>query len=210
MKKNNALRVAAGLVVAVLLSTCLVSGTYAKYTTHGASSDSARVAKFGVTVTPTNGSMFSATYASDTASYTTGNTVSATTKVIAPGTSGNLTGVTLSGTPEVAVSVTNEANVRLTGWGNHCPLVVTVGDHDIRCTGTIDEFKAAIKSAIEEYHAEYAPGTDLSTKTDAAPVVTWKWEYDTSDAQDAEDTTLGNAGTADISIDIDTTVTQID
>ena len=55
MKKNNTMRVAAGLAVAALLSTCLVSGTFAKYTTSGESSDTARVAKFGIELTSKSG-----------------------------------------------------------------------------------------------------------------------------------------------------------
>ncbi len=47
MKKNVMMRVASALGVAALLTTCVISGTYAKYTTSGSGSSAARVAKWG-------------------------------------------------------------------------------------------------------------------------------------------------------------------
>lgn len=115
MKKNQAMRVAGALFVATMLSTSIVSGTYAKYVTSGSANDSARVAKFGVVVTA-NGSLFDKTYlkaTSNTPGGSTGDgsdntalTVEATENVVAPGTK-NDTGLTFSvtGTPEVDVKV---------------------------------------------------------------------------------------------------------
>jgi len=48
MKKNKMMRIASVLLVAVLLSTCAISGTYAKYAANITASDSALVAKFVV------------------------------------------------------------------------------------------------------------------------------------------------------------------
>ena len=50
MKKNRMMRVASALLVAVLLTTCAISGTFAKYVTTESGSDFARVAKWGVNV----------------------------------------------------------------------------------------------------------------------------------------------------------------
>ena len=50
MKKNRMMRIAAFLLVAALLSICVVSGTYAKYTSTISGSDSARVAKWDIKV----------------------------------------------------------------------------------------------------------------------------------------------------------------
>ena len=61
MKKNVMMRLACFLLVAVLISTSAISGTYAKYVTSGQSTDSARVAKWGVTVTA-NGTTFANAY----------------------------------------------------------------------------------------------------------------------------------------------------
>ena len=218
MKKNKMMRAASGLLIATLLTTSVISGTFAKYTTQDSASDTARVAKFGVTVTATSDSMFSNTYGKTDNTYTVGdNTVvgEGSAKVVAPGTSGTLTQVTLSGKPEVAVRVTNEATVDLgDNWvvntTYYCPLEVTVGADTLKGTTypDADAFESAIKEKIDACTADYAPGTDLNGETSAAPVVSWKWAFEGNG--DAKDTALGNAANAQISVTIKTTVTQID
>ena len=47
MKKNKAMRMASALLVLTLLTTCVISSTFAKYTTSANGTDSARVAKWG-------------------------------------------------------------------------------------------------------------------------------------------------------------------
>lgn len=113
MKKNIMMRLASGLLVAVLLTTCAISGTFAKYVTAGDASDSARVAKWGVKVNA-GGSLFNTKY--DTTESTnekyeyTGLTVESNAEVggnlVAPGTK-STEGITfdVTGTPEVAVNV---------------------------------------------------------------------------------------------------------
>ena len=61
MKKNVMMRVASIMLVLVLMTSSVISGTFAKYVTEGQSKDSARVAKFGVTVTG-NAAIFSDSY----------------------------------------------------------------------------------------------------------------------------------------------------
>ena len=62
MMKNKMMRAASILLVAVLLSTCAISGTFAKYVTTASGTDTARVAKWGVVITA-NGNLFNKTYA---------------------------------------------------------------------------------------------------------------------------------------------------
>ena len=50
MKKNKMMRIASVLLVAVLLSTCVISGTFAKYTSSANGTDTATVAKWDVSV----------------------------------------------------------------------------------------------------------------------------------------------------------------
>ena len=52
------------MLALVLITSCFVGGTFAKYVTSGSGTDSARVAKFGVTVTA-NGDVFAKEYATD-------------------------------------------------------------------------------------------------------------------------------------------------
>ena len=104
MKKNVMMRVASAMLVLTLLTTCIISGTFAKYTTKGEFQDSARVAKWGVTINIDGDSTFANTYAKDDTTATTiTNSVSSIQKVVAPGTANaNGAAVTVSGTPEVA------------------------------------------------------------------------------------------------------------
>lgn len=109
MKKSRSMRLASALLVLTLLSTCMISGTFAKYTTQASASDTAKVAKWGVTVVASN-ALFEENYTTDdtveTFSYTGVYSVDAKddTDVIAPGTKGSMT-FSIDGTPEVAVNV---------------------------------------------------------------------------------------------------------
>ena len=50
MRNNRMMRAASALLVAVLLTTSTISGTFAKYVTEKEVSDTARVAKWGVEI----------------------------------------------------------------------------------------------------------------------------------------------------------------
>ena len=71
MKKNRMMRLASGLLVAVLMTTSMISGTFAKYVTTASASDNARVAKWGVTLAA-NGLLYSEVY-DDVANGNDGN-----------------------------------------------------------------------------------------------------------------------------------------
>lgn len=115
MKKNRMMRLASGLLVAVLITTSMISGTYAKYVTTDSVADKARVAKFGVVVTA-EGSLFAETYKDApttekdaqtvvTSVATAGETVGE--KVVAPGTNNadDTFKFSITGKPEVDVKI---------------------------------------------------------------------------------------------------------
>ena len=111
MKKNVMMRLACFLLVAVLISTSAISGTYAKYVTTAEGKEEARVAKWGVQVGVAGFSdadddgLFLTSYAKDSTT-TIDTTVKADQKVVAPGTKNEeVITFTLTGTPEVAVKV---------------------------------------------------------------------------------------------------------
>ena len=111
MKKNKAMRLASCLLVLTLLTACMISGAFAKYVSTDTSTDTARVAKWGVTA-QISGTLFGKTYngltgTGDNEIGVTSKSVSSTDNVVAPGTQ-NTTGMTLSitGTPEVASKIT--------------------------------------------------------------------------------------------------------
>lgn len=219
MKQNKIFRLSAILLVLTLLSTCVISGTFAKYTTSATADDNARVAKWGVTVEATGDNAFAT-------EYTTGsdtNVKSSTTdNVIAPGTTGNLCSLTIGGTPEVAVEILANAELTLDNWkigsAEYCPLefTVTVGGApttykiDGAAIKTVSDLKAAVENAIETAigATRVAPNTPLTRSVS----VTWAWDFDGND--DVKDTALGKAaadGNAPtISILVSATVTQID
>lgn len=102
MEKNRMMRLASALLILTLLTTCMISGTFAKYTTKAEGSDTARVAKWGVTVS-THTDLFATSYTGVDGSN--GKvTVKSTddNKLVAPGTTGTGLGVTSGGAPEVS------------------------------------------------------------------------------------------------------------
>ena len=105
MKKNKMMRAASALMVATLLTTSVISGTFAKYTTKAEGGDIARVATWGFTQTTIElDDLFKNAYDS-----TTNPTVESSVNsvdLIAPGTTGSAEfGFTYEGSvsaPEVA------------------------------------------------------------------------------------------------------------
>lgn len=220
MKKNKMMRLASVLLVAVILTTCAISGTFAKYVTETPASDSARVAKFGVTVTGT-ANTFKETYPKDDTSVTlTGNSVVSTEDVVAPGTSGSMAAFTLTGTPEVAVNVKFTGTLELGDkWVDssdayYCPIEITVGDQTYKGKDytSADLFEAAVNGKIATYSNNYEAGTNLNGIGGDAPVISWKWAFEGND--NVKDTYLGDEAAegraAEISLSVTATVTQID
>lgn len=236
MKKNNALMRASGILLVLTLGTsCFVGGTFAKYVTENQGTDAARVAKWGVEITG-NYDIFNTEYNKDDSGSSVGSvTVKSSDEdnVVAPGTTKTYDGITVTGSPEVAVKVETVAETVDLGdnWtdadGNYyCPLEFTIGSDTISGLDydNVNSFEYAIKGAIEENgkgsasEGEYAPNTDLSQQN-ISTAVTWEWPFEgatgsNGNQDDKKDTFLGdkaaegNAPT--ISLSIKTTVTQID
>ncbi|MBQ8439650.1 MAG: hypothetical protein IJX19_03210 [Clostridia bacterium] len=222
MKKNKMMRIASVLLVAVLLSTCVISGTFAKYVTKASGSDSARVAKFGVEVAVVVDGAFAAEYNADVvandkngaAIAKTVISTNGTDKVLAPGTAGwLLESATITGTPEVAVNVKYEADLTLTGWEvdgvYYCPLSIVIGENTYYGLdyASATAFEAAVEAALNS-DINYAPKTNLAAEHDVA----WRWAFEGTDGKqtDVKDTALGDAATAaTIEFEITITVTQI-
>ena len=219
MKKTKLMRAALLLLVLTLITSCFVGGTFAKYTTSKTGSDIARVAKWGVKITA-EGTTFATTYTTDDTSVTgIANSVVSTEDVVAPGTSGKMAAVKLSGTPEVAVNVKCKGAFATTGWTikvngvetYYCPLKITVGTTEIEGTGYIgnkEGFEKAVNDEIGKYSKDYGVNTVLSDKTGDSLAVSWEWEFN---GNDVNDTALGDLTTAPtVTLAITTTVTQID
>lgn len=234
-KKNVLMRSAGLLLVLVLVTSCFVGSTFAKYTVGGRGDDTARVAKFGVTVTA-NGSTFAKEYATDDKSAgAIANSVASTENVVAPGTKKEgFVAATITGTPEVAVRVSyklDAADLTIENWNLadgsfYCPLVFRIkaadgGNTVISGTGFTDvnEMKAALVNAVAAYTKDYAPGTDLSGQAADTLTISWEWPFETGTdtekpANNVKDTYLGDQAAAGhaatVSLTLATTVTQID
>ena len=222
MKKNKMMRLASGLLVATLLTTSMISGTFAKYVTSADATDTARVAKFGVVITA-NGTTFAEEYATHDSGYgTLVNSVVSTDKVVAPGTSGSMASMTLSGTPEVAVKVTYAADLNISsnwtveGEKFYCPLKINV-EGTIVDGATFDkkeDFEEAVENLINGWTKSYEANNDLGKKGEDSVSVSWEWPFSTSDENDVNDTWLGGQASAGnpatVTLNIKTTVTQID
>lgn len=132
MKKNKMMRLASWLLVLTLLTTCIISGTFAKYVTSDDAEDTARVAKWGVTTT-ISGALFGEHYnafseaeSSNQISADYTGSVDATdalTKdtgkhIVAPGTKSDAMKISISGRPEVSGKIDVEVNVDTDAEGN--------------------------------------------------------------------------------------------
>lgn len=223
MKKNKMMRLASSLLVAVLLTTSVISGTFAKYVTSDEATDEARVAKWGVDVTVTKGEgnpgtgMFSEIYAAQDNETTITNTVVSDVNVLAPGTNGSLGKVTISGVPEVATEVRVTVDLDLGDkWkvndNEYCPLVFTVDGKEIKITSTIENLEKEVEDEIAKVILEDTNAVttnNVATKQyevlesdfgDADEVdleVTWSWPFGdsdlVSDETNVKDTALGDA-----------------
>lgn len=233
MKKNVMMRVASVLLVAVMLTTCVISGTFAKYVSSGYAEDTARVAKWGVTV---EGKLAAANVMFKSEYDETGSvTVASSVDVVAPGTGGTLTAFDVSGTPEVDVTVTYAPVVVELGdnWIDkddttkfYCPVTFTVStnagtnslcglDYD-----SADAFEDAIEALIVAAQGYYDAGTPLETVEDDL-TVSWNWAFENAtgsknNQSNEKDTFLGDraaqleANAATISVSVKVTVEQVD
>lgn len=199
MRKNKMMRFASGLLVATLLTTSIISGTFAKYVTTNSGSDHATVAKFGVKIDVADDmGLFKTEYAKDEQSATSANTVVTATadqRKIAPGTKGSMQ-FSITGTPEVTtkLDVTVEENAAKLTAGTYkldagqfaekdCTVTTTadyepvkwyVGTTEITDATTYDKTLADVEDYLEKLSGEKA----ANTKLDQTYYIGWKWDFE--------------------------------
>ncbi len=209
MKKNKMMRIASAVAMATLLSTCVISGTFAKYTTSDSSTDTARVATWGFTNTASINidGLFNTAYTGD-------NGMEAKADAIAPGTTNSASfKFTYDGqeaAPEVAYSFV------VSTAGSECAA-------DIQSNGNI-QWKlddgawgtwSAMIAAIEALDGDknYKPGELPAefTAADDEHTISWQWVFHTSDEADEKDSAMANKATLDsVKLVISITATQLD
>ena len=224
MKKNRMMRAASALLVAVLMTTCTISGTFAKYISSANGSDNARVAAWGVGVTAYGEEVFVEDYKNAAggnvaATGAMGEVITVSSSVddedvIAPGTKGTLGTVSITGTPEVMVDIDVTATLTLTGWDiggvEYCPLVFTVGSDELMIDGITITDIAGLKAAVEEKFTELSSDTDVAANTPLtrSVAVDWEWPFV---GDNVKDTALGDKAIAPtIAFTYTATVTQVD
>lgn len=220
MKKNTMMRVASVLLVAVLLSTCAISGTFAKYVTEVSSNDSARIAKWGFNTASINfENLFESSY----------NLVSAGSDdmaIIAPGTSGEVAFMfenSLDGAhPEVAYTFTvstvgSDCDDEILKNPNITWALAKTAEKANAQYGTWEALLTAIEN-LDGNEAYYDAG-ETPAMIDTEYTILWKWNFDNqgdgntdNDANTNNDTELGNlaaAGDLTVKLMVTITATQI-
>lgn len=198
MKKNTMMRVASALLVAVLLTTCAISGTFAKYVSTAETSDTARVAKWGWGTTSISLDLFSDTYGDTVASADGKN-------VIAPGTSQS---GTLVWTPAATFAPEVDYELTFTAIGDIPTVLENELDWTLKVNGTETTYTTfdAMVAALEgvNYHGDAsAVGPTVNIE------IGWIWVFNGGD--DAADTYLGNMDELlSLTITVSMTATQVD
>lgn len=226
MKKNIMMRLSALLLVAVLLTTCVISGTFAKYVTSKETNDEVRVAQWGITL-----SVAGAEQVLDDDKSTDDVAVKVLNDALAaPGTYKELAKVSLSGTPEVAYQITVDVDLDLGDkWlvdsTVQCPVVFTVGAEEFTIDSTYTT-TALLEEAVEKAVRKAIVGGDGTTTTKQGNAgvaltavtnleISWSWAFERGAddaaklANNAIDTALAATG-AKIAFDLTITVEQVD
>jgi len=215
MRKNRMMRLASALLILTMVTTCAISGTFAKYVTEATGTDTARVAYWGFNddgVLEIN-NLFVKAYKNDSDE----ETVNAKADTIAPGTTNSAqfeftytdnTANTLTA-PEVDYSLTisvagssidaailNNANIQWklddNTWGTWADMMTDI----LQLSGSAESYVAGSKESVTTTHeannipAAFASAGDQHT-------IEWQWLFTGSGNYTGVDHD-DNAGTADV------------
>jgi len=217
-KRNRKVAMLLSIVLMfTLISTCMMSGTLAKYVTNRTGSDNARVAKWGVEIETFGDELFVNEYATEDPKYS--GIINSSVQswigddVVAPGTFGKLGGFKINGSPEVACVITVDVyDYEFTGWTDesgmpYTPIYWTLYNGPMTVIQTTDFYEFV--SYLEAIEIPVAPNQELSDFADYE--ITWEWPFYVDPMSDQNDTYLGNKATApEVSLFFGIDVTQID
>lgn len=211
MKKNRTMRAAVLMLALTLITSCFVGSTFAKYTTGVSANDTARVAKFGVTLT-TDTAIFDKTYAGEDSV-----TVKGDQNLIAPGTTGVAFEFTIAGAPEVDVNVliTLDVDSALSmvtlpkgddyaDWTTLTPAGTPAGTFDVATAynpvkWTLEKNGAPVLTDVnlatvenyfhsisKDYDVEAAAGSGNFADVIGTYTLTWTWDFEYDNNLDPE------------------------
>ena len=207
MKKNKMMRAASALLVATLLSTSVISGTFAKYTSEASASDSAKVAKWSFTVgdkdivnsETISFELFNTVKEADT---TVGENHLKTTDgtIIAPGTGGSFE-IKLQNKSEVTAKYAIEFSAT-----NANSIPIEYSKDGKKWNSSVDSLDIAASDATVLDYENGAKTTDTVT-------VYWRWAFEDetkSTDRDTSDTLLGKEANASVQVTAKITAIQVD
>lgn len=219
MRKNKTMRLASGLLVAVLLTTSIISGILAKYTSSATGSDTAVAAKWSFMV---NGTDIAAEESFDIDLFSTvldsdGETeetdIADVAKLIAPGTSGSFE-ISLENASEVTADYSLILSATYNN-GNKVPLLFSVDGMSVEGEPGDDFSLFALDDMsgdwfdIENGITWDNGDTPMGIGETKAVTVYWIWPYDVDEETDEADTEAGMTGDS-ITVSATITATQHD
>ena len=207
MKKNYMMRIASVLLVVVLLTTSIISGTLAKYTSSVEASAIATVAKWDIKVNNSKISVSNPNITFDLFdtvkdSNGVGDESNVVSKKIAPGTSGSF-----------AFKIENFSEVN----AQYTVALTEENDLDVPLQYSIDGGNTWSDSIGELATTNITNQSIDITNSESTVTVYWRWMFDGStngahiSQSDESDTSLGTMDTAPtVTITATITVTQVD
>lgn len=198
------------LVLLSVISMGSVAGTYAKYTSSETDTDTARVAKWDVKIgndATFAFNLFDTILDSDDSAETDVKDGKPTENIIAPGTKGAFS-IDITNDSEVNANLL--ASFKETNTSN-IPL-----QYRLSYNGTAGDWEDSIAD-LEVPDNTYLPFEPGATNANKGTIkIEWQWVYEKGadqtaiDANDLADTTLGEAGTATVTVEATLGATQRD
>ena len=195
-RSSMMVRLVAVLAVTMMFTMCFVGGTFAKYTSSATGTDSATVAKWDIKVGGTNIAtndtftfdLFKTIKDSNgTADETDMSPVDGT--IIAPGTRGSFD-----------IVIKNDSQVNAT----------YAIDYTVTNTNNIPvKFSVDGTNWFDDINYLDVRSVAINMGATATVTVQWMWEFERIDG-DTQDTTLGSAATATLTVAAAVTATQVD
>ena len=190
MKKNRMMRLASILLVCVLLSTSVISGTFAKYVSEATGTSTATVAKWNVTVDDVKldstskefeFDLFKTILDTDPQDADADDEVAA--NLIAPGTKGSFD-----------IVLKNDSEV----------------DAEYAISFDVDDAGVPLKFKVNGEELEDIDFTRIDMGASATVKVEWEWTFYVDEAADKVDTELGLQQLVQPSVSATVTVQQVD
>ena len=164
MKKNKMMRIASVLLVAVLLSTCAISGTFAKYASKFVATTTATVAKWDVDATLGSATGVFDLFATINDTLDSNDEDDVADTLIAPGTEGQFT-IVLNADNEVTTDY--KIDFTLTKTNDNLPIEFSVDGGQYK--STLDRVTGTI-------------GLDNNVNWSREIIVKWRWAIGTVNA----------------------------